>query len=415
MSQDNYSDFDITYFSFESNSFTQLEDAFLFDFANLSDIDSNILDLVERIYSQLSLSGKKCKEKKLTLNNFLTNLYISYKKELPIAIPKRRMFYKIDASYGFRHFTYANVKSIFDNLCRLGLIEVKNGFYNRNTNKGRYTRIQPSQLLSKYFDDCEKSSLPTLISQDENTVLIKNNFKIKKFFPIRPVILKDKKNKVPIRYNLTHKIKSQIDFLKGYNNFIDRTIIIHPIDRSLMDGVAEKNKKIVLDLFADLDILLLNFSSYNTGHKYLGLKISYIIKQLQRFTHKSISSPLLGKICGKYGLYNRLSGKLYRVYNNNIFFHGGRFFGAEYQRLNGELRRRIIINNNPISEIDYGSLHLSMLYHRENIDYKEDPYDIFKSTPDLRKIMKKVSLICINSESYSSAIKAINQLFFHTI
>ena len=98
---------------------------------------------------------------------------------------------------------------------------------------------------------------------------------------------------------------------------------------------------------------------------------------------------------------------LHRVFNNESFQLGGRFYGAFHLELPKELRSHIRINNEPTVELDYSALHIRMLYHLEGIDYREDPYTAICDSEEERKIYKLAQLIAINSESENKAVMAI--------
>jgi hypothetical protein len=58
-----------------------------------------------------------------------------------------------------------------------------------------------------------------------------------------------------------------------------------------------------------------------------------------------------------------------RVFNNNSFYEGGRFYGGWWQRIDGKIRKDIRINNIATVEIDYSAIHVVMLYALMGIDY----------------------------------------------
>jgi hypothetical protein len=70
------------------------------------------------------------------------------------------------------------------------------------------------------------------------------------------------------------------------------------------------------------------------------------------------------------------------------------------------MRKDILIDGQPTTEIDYSAYHILMLYHREGIDYPNDPYTVCEG-PERRQIYKAVGLIAINAESNKSAYGAI--------
>lgn len=98
-----------------------------------------------------------------------------------------------------------------------------------------------------------------------------------------------------------------------------------------------------------------------------------------------------------------------RIFNNNNWENGGRFYGGWWQRIPSEWRPRIRIGNMPISEIDYKGLHIVILYAMEGINYREDPYELdsFEVSARMRELLKQVLLCSINAEDPPSAIAAI--------
>lgn len=107
---------------------------------------------------------------------------------------------------------------------------------------------------------------------------------------------------------------------------------------------------------------------------------------------------------------------LHRVFNRASleFDKGGRFYGAFYQGISGDIRKRILINGNETVELDYSGHHLRMLYHQLGQKYEKDPYDfaweeerkkyrlsgeaLEKKKKEVRNKYKLVGLISINSE-----------------
>jgi len=148
-------------------------------------------------------------------------------------------------------------------------------------------------------------------------------------------------------------------------------------------------------------------------------------KQLEKY-NKLINASVI-EIPGLDGEYvtgvNRISGYLVnypenfvrRIFNNSKWSDGGRFYGGWWQRIPGELRRRIVINNssNTCSEFDYSGLHIVLLYAQENIDYwkdvKVDPYTLvgYEASERMRQLLKFVLLVAINVANKESARRAI--------
>ncbi len=98
----------------------------------------------------------------------------------------------------------------------------------------------------------------------------------------------------------------------------------------------------------------------------------------------------------------------HRVFTDNLKL-GGRYYGPTWQMLSEELRKYLFIDGYPVVELDYSGLHLRMLYHREGMDYKGDPYG-FGSTQE-RPYLKLVSLIMINKKTRQGLLRAMKKTF----
>lgn len=112
----------------------------------------------------------------------------------------------------------------------------------------------------------------------------------------------------------------------------------------------------------------------------------------------------------------RLFPRLTAIYNNCSFSDGGRLYclpyrGINYQQLNKQERSRIQINLAETVQLDFSTLHLSMLYAQRNIELLSDPYSF-----DLnRNIAKKTILVLINAETEYSALKALEKEYKNTL
>jgi len=107
--------------------------------------------------------------------------------------------------------------------------------------------------------------------------------------------------------------------------------------------------------------------------------------------------------------YNIHRKYLHRVFNFD-FNHGGRFFGSDWQRLNSSKRQLIKIDNSPVIELDFKSLHPTMLYALKGIQLEGDAYKLEEYSSKIRDFLKMVMLIRINTESDVHAIRAIQGL-----
>lgn len=101
----------------------------------------------------------------------------------------------------------------------------------------------------------------------------------------------------------------------------------------------------------------------------------------------------------------------YRVFNNNSFKQGGRLYGAWWGMCKSETRKHILINGERTCEIDYASMHLRLIYQKNNqempINLEDDPYDICSNID--RRLVKIIFLLSINSSDFTSGHRAYVQ------
>ncbi len=123
--------------------------------------------------------------------------------------------------------------------------------------------------------------------------------------------------------------------------------------------------------------------------------------------NKILDQTFLLKDIGVENLQFRLNAEsLYRVFNRGSFKYNGRAYGALHQRMPKQMRPFVLINGRKTVELDYSAYHIMMLYHKEGINYQEDPY-VACGGPELRDVFKAVGLIAINAKTIQSAYGGI--------
>ena len=107
---------------------------------------------------------------------------------------------------------------------------------------------------------------------------------------------------------------------------------------------------------------------------------------------------------GRLRLHDR---HLYRVFNSLDFDKGGRFYGGWWEGIPSEYRAKLLINGKRTEELDFGSLHPTILYAKHGLALPKDAYEISlrptkfpngKSIIDFRKIVKRAFNAMLNSE-----------------
>ncbi|BCH02641.1 hypothetical protein MesoLj131b_46400 [Mesorhizobium sp. 131-2-5] len=89
---------------------------------------------------------------------------------------------------------------------------------------------------------------------------------------------------------------------------------------------------------------------------------------------------------------------LYRVFNNGLFTHGGRFYGGWWQGVPSRLRRHLTINGYPTAELDYSNMQIVMLYADQGLDLEGDAYEIDGIPRTHRKLIKRTVFKIINAD-----------------
>jgi hypothetical protein len=97
---------------------------------------------------------------------------------------------------------------------------------------------------------------------------------------------------------------------------------------------------------------------------------------------------------------------MHRVFNRD-FQHGGRFYGPEWQSMNEDERSRLITDGSPVVELDFQSLHPTILYALSGEQLDEDPYSFSGYSPNVRGFLKIVMLVLINTGDEARARKAL--------
>lgn len=107
---------------------------------------------------------------------------------------------------------------------------------------------------------------------------------------------------------------------------------------------------------------------------------------------------------GRLRLHDR---HLYRVFNSLNFDKGGRFYGGWWEGIPSEYRAKLLINGKRTEELDFGSLHPTMLYAKHGLGLPKDAYELSlrptkfpkgKSIVDFRKVVKQAFNAMLNAD-----------------
>jgi len=186
------------------------------------------------------------------------------------------------------------------------------------------------------------------------------------------------------QYAYNTKIRAT-DKLLEYMKVLPEEVIEHP--ESLVElRVPDKNKK-------------------NRSKRIWYKDTQETLKIKKRLTHiNEVNSQAYIEHDG-----HRLHPSLIAIFTE-CWAHHGRLYPKGfwyYQGFDGDERAEIKINGEPVAELDYGGLHIFMLYAQEGIQYSQDPYPCIlpNSDPAIRDFMKSTLLPLINAKGKWATVK----------
>lgn len=100
--------------------------------------------------------------------------------------------------------------------------------------------------------------------------------------------------------------------------------------------------------------------------------------------------------------------RVHRVFNNDSWEEGGRFYGSWWMDCPKTLRKYIVLDGQPTVELDYSGIHIHLLYAIEKINYAaigEDAYTIEGFSH--RGLNKYVFLIAVNADGEDDCVKGV--------
>ena len=100
---------------------------------------------------------------------------------------------------------------------------------------------------------------------------------------------------------------------------------------------------------------------------------------------------------------------LRRVFNNNSWDQGGRFYDGWWQGIPREYRKHIRIDHKETIELDYSGMHPAMLYAQVGVTCPLDPYDM-----GLHKVDRKVKKVAFNALLNASSKRITQHSNFNT-
>jgi len=414
--------------------------------------------LFEEITPLIKVSSKS--RQKEALKTTLINLIRADQLDKPVRYSRDKNRYTKDRRYGKLHFKYDRLIPIINELENLGYIEQSSFYFDHEKKEGLQTRMWGT---NKLWTLCQEhrliQSLPIIpeLPEDEEIIILRNEDKQDIGYRETPQTRQMRedleryndlvdKHEITVRLegstvmtnrymveNLYGSIRSGKIWIKSvkFNNNHDKYNFTIPIlsfkkhkklfninpfniINKLLDRIQTikqssssiTNTKQSITL---LRVLLRRFwSDAHLFQKDLE-KRSYEISRIPWKTRQDVlAEEFRLRAIGIDELVFVLDHEhLRRIFNRKSWKCGGRAYGAFHQHmLRKYMRKDILIDGQPTMEIDFSAYHILMLYHREGIDYPNDPYTVCEGS-EMRDIYKAVGLISINAESNIKAYGAI--------
>ena len=235
-------------------------------------------------------------------------------------------------------------KNVIDTLDELGYLESHLGYYIKEIGIGKNSRMRANISLIELFKEHKLAPIMVEREKSEEVIILKS-----------VNILEDnKKDKFVINYDDTKQTNLMRDNLQTINTLLDSRWIDLEVSDKVYKKIAEKTEK------------KKNRSDIDFNRKLLK-----------------------------------------RIFNNNSFEDGGRFYHGWWQEISKEYRKNITIDGKRTVEVDYSSIHFRILYAEQGIDIGDDDPYIIEGYEDSRDEIKIALNIILNAETKNKAIYAI--------
>jgi hypothetical protein len=323
---------------------------------------------------------------------YLANLRIADEQCVPVRFSR-------DANhYSGKKFGYRQIDGLLERMLEVGLIEQAVGHFNRENGWecGDQTRIWATYRLLELY---------AVINPDEIILEPPNLVQIRKRQTYLQKLKGLEAQQLPVPRS--RRVRRMLYQLGDYGELLQQTSIFfhkRPGDMQL----KELNK--LVDVFTTYNYDKLRVLEFPFCPTYYSRTDDY----RDRGTGLGRPGPRVQERlgCRETHTHNIAAVLKYkqphRVFTDNLK-SGGRYYGPMWQMLSEELRKYLFIDGYPVVELDYSGLHLRMLYHREGMDYKGDPYG-FGSKQE-RPYLKLVSLIMINKKTRQGLLRAMKKTF----
>lgn len=433
------------------NSKNWLEYAIDFDVYHTS-VAPEVIEIRDMLYTELVPKVNPCrsiKRYKDALRSVLLNLYVGWMLGRPIKYSRNEADYRHPKRYGKLFLKPRRLFSVIDALAELGYIQAKGGFNDRGQKIGRQSRMWATEKLINLFM-AFKVDRPGIIQRSipEELIQKKNIKKRQVDYP-----------ETTATSSMREKLSNYNDFISGQNITValksDSQVSLHFLNQlhsNELSGAVSISNIVVSSSYnhpnldnpysltsatphsvtitmtnclrnlccaaeSYSDFSYHNYPEWYSVHTDYGLPT--IVDRSKIFTSKPnvdrhdfyTTKRELSEYCLDSISYTVEYSYLHRVFSRNKFNLGGRFWGAYHLEMPKGLRQNIMINGEPTAELDYKAMHIRMLYHLEDRDYRCDPYIALSSNDDERVAYKLSTLVIINASNEVKAQYGIKRVF----
>lgn len=270
------------------------DNAFPFDVIRYREVDiftdTQIRNIIDTVWTSLpSLPKPKIRKKyREMVKNYVLNLLKSYQTKKFIRISRNRNDHFYDERYCHIHTTASIVINTMNSLRDYGWIDIHVGFYDRQKQFGKQTRISPSK---KFIDLIEQRN--GLFNGGNIKFTIEDN---KELVQLRKKINDDTYKLIP--YTDTYITKRMRERLNQYNDLMRSVLTILPLSRKELSTMND-------DLITMFNNLLLN-GSIEFNSREIDRRHKPKSKKKRKFIPKELTKPKkpIIKECTSYNVFD---------------------------------------------------------------------------------------------------------------
>lgn len=291
------------------------------DYPELNQCLSDLVAEIEAMEGRLRRRNiKTAKSFRNAVRSIVLDLYVAWCADpsLEIAVQLSKGYFTRPSRYKALFLKYDSFAPAFHGLEKLGYLRiVRAGFKDRISGRGFLTRIQPTEKIINLLVGKAKFTLARVSGREGGDAR-------------ETIVLRDS-DKKPVSYVDTNRTNAMREDLLVINGLLSRSWI----DLYVPDAEFEKLPNKMGSVASD-------------------------------DPHKPASLDFLNR-------------SLVRIFNNESWDQGGRFYRGWWQGIPSEYRKFLTIDGKHTSELDYSGMHVAMLYAEVGQILVGDAYDIGQS------------------------------------